>query len=222
MEKIKTEFKQLNIREIEESPINAQLMGQSDFNRLVKNIKKDGCLTSTVLVMRQEGKKYMCISGHHRVRAAIKAGITDVPCLIMDEVDESTRIRLQLSHNDIHGEPDEELLLVLQNKLNSIDIELINNIKQECENELKEITVDKIEFRYVSVCQLPESADVLNDMIQEVDGEQKWLIEKQEYEDLKIALSKAFKAGFKTPGRAFRKFMDIVLENEKEITNGKN
>ena len=222
MEKIKTEYKELNIREIEESPINAQMMGQMDFNRLVKNIKKDGCLTSAILVMRQEGKKYMCISGHHRVRAAIKAGLTDVPCIIMDEVDESTRIRLQLPHNDIHGEPDEELLLVLQKKLNEIDLELIDLIKQECENELKEVSIDKIEFRYVSICQLPESADILTKMIEEVDGEQKWLIEKQEYEDLRIALTKAFKSGFKTPGRAFRKFMDIVLENEKDITNGKD
>ena len=63
----------VNFRDIEESPINAQEMDSNEFERLVKNIKRDGVLSTAPLLMRQTGKgKYMCISGHHRIRAAIK------------------------------------------------------------------------------------------------------------------------------------------------------
>jgi len=42
----------------------------------------------------------------------------------------------------------------------------------------------------------------------------------KDYQYIQKMLTLAFKSGFKTPGRAFRKFMDIV-ENHKEELNGK-
>ena len=74
-------------RNIEESPVNAQEMNQEDFKRLVQNIKRDGILTTSPYLMRQEGKnKCMCVYWDHRIKAAIKEKVDGGICLIMDEV----------------------------------------------------------------------------------------------------------------------------------------
>lgn len=218
MEEIKYRFEELNARSIEESPINAQVMNDNDFKRLVASIKKDGCLTSTVLVMEQENKKYMCVSGHHRVRAALKAGLKEVPCLIIPTVDESTRIRLQLTHNDIHGTPDENIVSILQKKLNEFDIKLTDWKDVETSNfEVKEIDFEI--FKYVSICLKPKSFDELIDIIgsDSSNADEKYFIDLQDYDKMEEALTLAFKNGYKTPGKAFRKFLDIVLDHLDEL-----
>lgn len=221
MDQIKYIFESINIREIEESPINAQVMSESDFNRLVKNLKKDKVLTSSVLLMKQKDKsKLMCISGHHRIKAAKKAGIKEIPSLIIDEVEESTRIRLQLTHNDIHGYPDESIVSIMQSKLQSDDIELINYIDSIDNSAIEEYKLDTIEmFQYISICLKPSSYEELIQLIgsHSVEAETKMLIEHEDYNEMKKALTLAFKEGFKTPGRAFRKFLDIVNNHTDEL-----
>lgn len=215
---VEAEYRQVNIGEIIESPVNAQVMAEKEFSRLVKNIRRDGGLTATVLLMRQSGTdRLMCISGHHRIRACKKAGISNVPVMIIPELSESDRIRLQLSHNDIHGEPDMEIVHEMLLLMQETDKEFVGDYGQEQIKELGEISDDQ--FRYVSVCMKPESADLLMGIIESIDGDEKLLIDKEEFEDMKVALTKAFKAGFKTPGRAFRRFLDIVLDHEDELEN---
>lgn len=211
----------VNIRDIEESPINPQEMTEGDFNRLVKNLKEDGVLTSTILLMQQPVKnKFMCISGHHRVKAAIKAGIEQVPSIIIPEIEESKRIRLQLVHNDIHGNPNKEILLVLQNLLNDIDISLVNTIEiNNSVEDAKKVQYEVPVFTYVNICLLEESRESLVNTIMAMENNksENWLIEKEEYKHMKDLLTLAFKNGFKTPGQAFRKFLDIVEENKDLI-----
>lgn len=217
---IRTEF--VFFRDVEESPLNAQEMSQEDFKRLVKNIKEDGALTSTPLLMDQEGKsKKMCISGHHRIRAAIKAGLLGADCMVISEVPESTRIRLQLAHNDIHGNPNEEILKILQKQLDDVDLTLVDlkdiNAKVK---EAKETEYNVPEFSYIQICLLEESKSALVDMILSLEksDSERWLIEHPEYEKMKDLLTIAFRAGFKTHGRAFRKFLDIIEDNKELIT----
>jgi len=221
-QKINILVETVNFRDIEEAELNAQEMNAKDFNRLVKNIKRDGSLTSTPLIMRQNGKsKYRCISGHHRIKAAIMAGILASPCMIMDEVDESTRIRLQLAHNDIHGNPNENTVQILQQKLNDIDLTLIEqqNIDEKIE-ELVEVEYTPPQFRYINICLLEESRNSLVDMIMSLDSKSNdvnWLIEKEQYESVADLLTLAFEKGFKTPGQAFGKFLEIIQENKELI-----
>lgn len=217
--KIKSEY--VCFRDIEESPLNAQEMNESDFNRLVKNLKRDGVLTSTPLLMIQSGKnKFMCISGHHRIKAAIKAGIEGSICLISDEVDESTRIRLQLSHNDIHGEPNKDIITILQQSLSEIDISLVDssNIEKQIK-EAQSVNVDVPNFQYINICLVDTSRERLVDLLMTLEKSDSinYLIEKPEYEKIKDLLTYAFEKGFKTPGQAFGKFSDIVELHMNEI-----
>lgn len=209
-------YREVNISEIVESPINAQVMSEADFRRLVKNVKKDGGLTATVLLMEQSGSdRLMCVSGHHRIKACKKAGIDSVPAMIIPEISESDRIRLQLSHNDIHGSPDIMIVHELLALMSDVDKDFIADYGQENIKPITEISDD--EFKHVSICLKPESADLLMGMIESISGDEKMIIEAEEFDDMKAALTKAFKAGFKTPGRAFRRFLDIVLDHEDEL-----
>lgn len=218
MEKIKYKLTNINIREIEESPLNAQIMEEKDFKRLVESVKKDGCLTSSVLVMEQQDKKFMCISGHHRIKAASKAGLKEIPCLVIPEVDESTRIRLQLTHNDIHGSPDENIVSILQNKLNEFDVKLVDWTEtQSTDFEIENVDFEL--FKYVSICLKPKSYEELIDIIgsDSSNADEKYFADLCDYEKMEEALTLAFKKGYKTPGKAFRKFLDIVLAHKEEF-----
>jgi uncharacterized ParB-like nuclease family protein len=221
MQKFDIIYEEIEIRNIRESELNPQVMKKLDFNRLVKNIKKDGILTSAPLLMRQEEKKYICISGHHRIKAAIKAGLKKIICAITSEVDISTRLRLQLIHNDIHREPDPEVVKLLQQKISKEDLKLCEIMIDQVEKEDEIIEVKLPDFRYINICLLPESEELFKELIDLLsdDDSEKYIVEKEDYQHIKKMLTFAFKNGFKMPGRAFRKFMDIV-ENHKEEING--
>ncbi|MFZ4546811.1 MAG: ParB N-terminal domain-containing protein [Bacteroidales bacterium] len=221
--KIRSEF--VSFKDIEEAPVNAQEMSNKDFDRLVYNLKRDGILTSTPLIMEQPGKnKYMCISGHHRIKAAIKAEINGAICLICEPLDDSTRIRIQLAHNDIHGNPNKDVLAFLQAELNDIDVVLVDNseIERVVKHEM-ESKVNVLNFQYINICLVEESRERLVDMIMLLEKQDaiNWLVTKPEYEKLTDLLTYAFNKGFKTPGQAFGKFMDIVELNKDEITRTK-
>ena len=226
--KKKSEKKQLNIRseyvafrDIEESPVNAQEMTEADFNRLVQNLKRDGVLTSAPLLMDQAGKsKKMCISGHHRIKAAVKAGIEGAIALVSEELDESTRVRIQLTHNDIHGDPNMDIVALLMQQLSEFDITLVDTSEiAGLVQEANEVNVNVPQFRYVNVCLIEESREKLVDLVMHLEKEdaENWLITKPEYESLKDLLTYAFEKGFKTPGQAFGNFMDIVENHRDEI-----
>jgi len=224
----KAEKKQLTIRseyvafrDIEESPVNAQEMTEGDFSRLVKNLKRDGILTSAPLLMDQEGKtKKMCISGHHRIKAAIKAGIEGAISLVSEELDESTRVRIQLTHNDIHGDPNMDIVAVLMQQLSEFDITLVDTSGIEgLVEDAKEMDVTVPQFRYINVCLIEESREKLVDLIMHLEKEdtENWLITKPEYDNIRDLLTYAFEKGFKTPGQAFGNFMEIVENHRDEI-----
>lgn len=219
MEEIKYKFDEINLRDIEEAPLNAQSMSKEDFNRLVLNLKKDKILTSAVLLMRQSGKtKLMCISGHHRIKAAVKAGIKKTPAIILDELSESTRIRLQLSHNDINGISDKNIVSILQQKLTGDNIVLVKwGERQPINFETKDIKINI--FKHVVIAMIPNTFDEFENMINEFDpmADEKYLVSKSEYKDLTSLLTLAFKKGFRSPGQALRKFLDIVAENSEQI-----
>lgn len=215
--KVKTEY--VYFRDIEESPVNAQEMHEKEFNRLVKNLKRDGVLTTAPLIMEQPNKnKYMCISGHHRIRAAIKAGIEGAICLVTEKLDDSTRVRIQISHNDIHGEPNKDILAYLQTLLSGIDISLVDTTGIELENSMQEQKIDIPDYQYINICLIRESRDKLVDIILHLEKSDaiNWLISKDEYEKIKDLLTYAFDHGFKTPGQSFGKFLNII-ENSTEL-----
>ena len=94
------------LKELKPSQVNARRMPGQAMRRLTENLRRDGALPSAPLIYGDR-----IISGHHRVEAAMKAGIVEADCLSIEgEVDEGRLTAIQLSHNSLAGEDDPEVL----------------------------------------------------------------------------------------------------------------
>ena len=134
------EVRRINIKHLKEQELNAQEMPKHQFDALVRNIKNDGELQSLVYVHQPDGPdgEIRIISGHHRVRAAYKAGLTEVPCIVETAPLTTAQIRArQLAHNQIHGESDPKLLAQILEEIDDV-IEL--TATGFTDTELEELT----------------------------------------------------------------------------------
>lgn len=111
-------------REIKLLEVNARYMKHEDFVQLTSNIRKDGALSSAPFLWKDpEDGKYLCLSGNHRVMAAIEAGLKEITCLATDDdLSEDQKIGIQLSHNALVGQDDMATLKLLYEKIGDTDI----------------------------------------------------------------------------------------------------
>lgn len=96
-------------------------MSERTFKQLVTNIERDGCLTSAPLVYERDGK-VLVLSGNHRVKASIAAGLTEIPIIkLVGDVSDSRQVAIQLSHNAIIGDDDPNILRELFDSLDVME-----------------------------------------------------------------------------------------------------
>ena len=87
---------------------NARFFKRETFRQLRDNIAADKRLSSVPLCYRHEDGRLEVLSGNHRVKASIEAGIPHILVLaVTEELDKSRRIAIQLSHNALVGEDDQ-------------------------------------------------------------------------------------------------------------------
>ncbi len=122
---------------------NARYFKRETFRQLRENIQSDKKLSSVPLCYRLDDGKYEIISGNHRVRASIDAGLEKILVLVItEELSKSKRIAMQLSHNALVGEDDESILASLWEQIDSINDKLYTGLDS---NSIKELA-DDIEF----------------------------------------------------------------------------
>lgn len=76
--------------------------------QLVENIKRDKYLSSVPFCWyNKTTKKYLVLSGNHRLKAGIDAGIQKFVVLYTDkDLEKQEQVAIQLSHNAIEGKDD--------------------------------------------------------------------------------------------------------------------
>lgn len=125
-----TDVSQLNPRMETRDPkaltlleVNAHFMTKEKFDALVDNVRRDGVLTSVPLVYADpDTGKEIVLSGNHRTRAAVEAGLPEIPVLLIDQrLSRQQQIAIQLSHNSIFGEDDPDTLAMLYEQLDDVD-----------------------------------------------------------------------------------------------------
>lgn len=111
------------IGDLKEQDVNAHVMSPATFERLVENIRRTGRLESTPYCAQPNGQGAVeVVSGHHRIRAARKAGLIAVPVLIdRNDLTRSQIIAKQLAHNAIIGSDDQDLVKQLVAQITSVD-----------------------------------------------------------------------------------------------------
>ena len=96
-------FKRLQLKSLVETTGNPQIMTDAEFKGMVKSIKKDGWLLDAAVCWKRPDGKHQIISGHHRIKAAIEAGLVDADIKVIEGIDEKQARLLVLEANQRKG-----------------------------------------------------------------------------------------------------------------------
>jgi hypothetical protein len=119
---MKVRFEEVDPRDLELLEKNARFMRNETFTQLVRNIERDGALTQVPFCVRTDSGKWRVLSGNHRVKAAIAAGLETVPIQVTDEsLTQDQQLAIQLSHNSLVGEDNLATLKQLYEDIESVD-----------------------------------------------------------------------------------------------------
>ncbi|HUV66577.1 MAG TPA: ParB N-terminal domain-containing protein [Sedimentisphaerales bacterium] len=161
---LETELREVDPRDIELLELNARYMKGETFGRLVENIMADGCLTSVPLCYQRPGGLLRCVSGNHRTKAAIEAGLDKITVqIITTEISDDDFIAKQLSHNALVGMDNKDILRLLWDKIDSVDAKLYSGIDKSMLEKLDMPTIPPVdmtlEYEQVTVLFLPQEKE---------------------------------------------------------------
>jgi hypothetical protein len=154
---------QANPKELKLLELNARFMRHEEFQRLVANVKNDGRLTSVPFACLDPADgKYLVLSGNHRTKAAIAAGLKEIDLMVTDDpLTEDEKIAIQLSHNSIAGEDDPAILKILYEKIGNVDLKAYSGLDDKTLELLDKvqpcsISEANLDFQTVNLTFLPE------------------------------------------------------------------
>lgn len=118
---------------LHEQDMNAQEMPEYMFKRLVENIRQRGALESLPYCHRPGDQgPITIISGHHRVRAAVQAGVEAFPVLIDTHPMARSLVRAkQIAHNRLSGSPNSQLLAEMLRDIDSVDDMMVTGLEDK-------------------------------------------------------------------------------------------
>jgi hypothetical protein len=169
----------VKITELREQDVNAQVMQPREQERLTENVRERGALESFPYCAQPDGEGPVeIISGHHRVRAARAAGLTEIPVII--DTHKMTRSRIvakQIAHNALVGSPDEDVLRQLIASMDSVDDLLHTGLPDEMlpvpDPEAGQVQLGTphadFDWRYVLLTFLPHQLDDLQKLVDELE-----------------------------------------------------
>jgi hypothetical protein len=119
---------------------NARFFKKEVFQQLVANIKADGRLSSVPLCYEPEPGVLEVLSGNHRVKAAVAAGLPRVLVMVLlGELTESRLTSIQLSHNALVGLDDPQILASLWDKVRDIQDRLYAGLSSDAMQEIEKV-----------------------------------------------------------------------------------
>lgn len=119
---------------------NARYFKKETFKQLVANLRQDQRLSSVPLCLPADGNRLEVLSGNHRVKASIEAGLPWVLVIvILEEIGLSRKISIQLSHNALVGEDDQQILASLWARIEDIKAKCYAGLSSETLGELQQI-----------------------------------------------------------------------------------
>jgi hypothetical protein len=189
---------------------NAHFMRHEMFKNLVENVKRDGSLASIPFCWKNpEDGKYHTLSGNHRVKSAIQAGVGRILILYDDRpLTRQERVAIQLSHNAINGQDDPALLKELWAEIDDLALKYYaglddKSLKTLADASLKAMSEAALEYKVVTFLFLPEETEALEAAFQRA-------AERVSCEESHLL-----------PDRAFAKLVD-ALDKTKASWNTKN
>jgi ParB-like chromosome segregation protein Spo0J len=108
--KVSIEIKKLKLKSLKPTPGNPQRMPKKVFKEMAESMKKKGWLLDPPVVWEKRKGSFQIISGHHRVQAAIEAGILETDCKVLKGITPEQASLLVLEANQRKGDFDEKAL----------------------------------------------------------------------------------------------------------------
>lgn len=145
---------------------NAHYMTHEMFKNLVENIKKDGALASVPFCWF-DGEAYHVLSGNHRVKAAVAAGVPRILILYDDRpLTRQERVAIQLSHNSINGKDDPAILKELWAEIDDLSLKYYaglddKQLEQLADAQLQSMREAVLDYKSVMFLFLPEEVEAL-------------------------------------------------------------
>ena len=122
----------MKLRDLKPQAKNARFMTAAQMKRLTENVRRDGHLTSSILVYAPEGEPMEILSGHHRVDAALAAGLEQSEAhVITTPLSEERKTAIQPSHNAVTGQDDPAQLAELYQSLSELDERLYSGLTDD-------------------------------------------------------------------------------------------
>ncbi|MFF6801113.1 ParB N-terminal domain-containing protein [Streptomyces sp. NPDC012616] len=173
--------------------VNARYMRKEEYDRLVENIRRDGCLTSTPLIY--SGGEYgegneLVLSGNHRTMASAEAGLDEIDCMLIEEqLTKQQLVAMQLSHNAIAGQDDPATLKQLYDELDDVDWRAYSGLDDEQLSLLAEVSPEglseaNLDFATVSLIFLPAELEAAREAFDQarLGQNESWLAARADYE----------------------------------------
>ncbi|MDZ7343124.1 MAG: ParB N-terminal domain-containing protein [candidate division KSB1 bacterium] len=165
---------------LREQDINARVMEQWKFDLLVETIRREKRLESlplcTLKKNRAGNEELLIISGHHRVRAARAAGLTEIYVLVNDAQSEDEIRSKQLAHNALSGYDNAEILKQIYDSIQDIEMKILSGITEEdLLYQIREIEAKRIDinlnFELMQFFFLPEQLADWERVVEYVQGD---------------------------------------------------
>ena len=167
----------VRVTELREQDINAQMMQPRHFERLTANVKNRGQIESLPYCSQPDGQGPISIvSGHHRARAARAAELEEIPVLIdLKPMDRSQVRAKQIAHNELHGNPVDEILAQMIAEIDNVDDLLASGLDTEhlptlpdADTELH-IPFADMDYRTVTIVFLPDQMTAFTELVRLID-----------------------------------------------------
>ena len=212
---------------LREQEKNARVMTPEMMDRLTENIRKEKRLESLPLgVLRGGDKPYVeVISGHHRTRSAVVAGVTTFLVLVdtRDLTPDQVRAK-QLAHNSINGTDNETMLRQIFAEIGSVDsrLEAFVQVDDKYLGRLEEamrVVNEEVSIRWpvLSIAFLPGQKSRFDTLVARLakqvpkDADQLWLVGEDAAKAFSDALNRlGRKLDIRTTGNIFARMVEIT------------
>lgn len=125
---------------------NARYMSKRVYDQLTANIAQDGNLSSLPFCWRMPDGTMESLSGNHRIKTAIAAGIDSILVLYTDEeLSKSQRVAIQLSHNALVGQDNPTVLRELWREIGNLDGKVYSGLDEDTLKTMENVSVIRIQ-----------------------------------------------------------------------------
>lgn len=217
---METEIIKINPREIKLLEVNARYMKQEEYKRLVENVKVDKGLSSVPFCCYDEDWNLECLSGNHRIMAAIDAGLKEIDVMVTrDELSEAKKRAIQLSHNAIEGQDDLAILKEIYESIDDVELKEYSGLDDEMLQELDKIGTQsmasaKLDFQVLQIVVLPDELERAKQVIEKVKQEIKGMaftLRFEEYDSWLDSMETVGKSiGIKNTATTLMAMLDLV------------